>query len=114
MGRRDLEVSATTMSAEAADAATRRKSLGTSGEPERKTKLLPKRFSSGMMRRKVISISTLERVLSTTTQRPPSVLYAEHICGVATRGRTLLWFRGGGGFCPSRTCRNSRIQALKP
>jgi hypothetical protein len=75
-----LEVSATTMTAEVADAATRRRSLGTRGEPDLKTKLLPKRFSSGMMRRKVISISTLDRVLSTTTHRPPSFLYAEHIC----------------------------------
>ena len=69
-----LEVSATTMTAAAAEAATRRRSAGTRGEPDRKTKTLPNLRSSGMMRRKVFSISTLDRLLSTTTVLPPSLL----------------------------------------
>ena len=69
-----LEVSATTMTAAADEAATRRRSAGTRGEPDLKTKTLPNLRSSGMMRRKVFSISTLDRLLSTTTVLPPSLL----------------------------------------
>ena len=69
-----LEVSATTMMAAADEAATLRRSAGTRGEPDLKTKTLPNLRSSGMMRRKVFSISTLDRLLRTTTVLPPSLL----------------------------------------
>lgn len=75
-----LEVSVTTMTAAASDAATFRRSAGTRGLPDRKTKRLPKRFSSGMILRNVFSMRSLGLLLSTTTVRPPSVRYPWQIC----------------------------------
>lgn len=75
-----LERSEMITTAEAAEAATERRSEGTSGFPCLNTKVEPKRSSSGMMRRKVASIASFGWRVSTAMTLPPSFLYAWHSC----------------------------------
>ena len=62
----------------------------------RKTKRVPNRDSSGMVRLKSSSISSLLRELSTTATVPPAERYARHSCvpiyGVSTELR-VYWHK---------------------